>query len=438
MDKVTPALGRLMYNRAVVPVIVEARSNRFKELSTELRKIVPVDLLQPMYSALPRVLRVFEVSLTKWKELESFNMIATALTRNLIEDVAKWDFVERIYSDNLRYALQYTTVPREGMYLNYRAKPFTSTFWVKKLLGLDIANGKGYIGKDVKVAVLDTGCNVTLPQVRHVKVYSAMIEKGGTGLDQNGHGTWCVSCVGGRAETDPRYKAKVEGMALGCGLNSIQVLGFIIGMGMQSDILQGMEMALRLGAKVVSMSLGGEEAPPDADNPEAKAVDKLTENGTIVVVAAGNSGDAPSTVGSPGCCRNALTVGCIDPLKGELAKFSSRGPTRGDGLIKPDVVSYGVQVDSQTTGLLDRMIDATERFYAPMSGTSMATPVCAGLIASMFQLYREKLGKDLTVGEVKKMMEVRSVNRKDNNVGWGILDWGTVEWWVSTQYGVGI
>jgi subtilisin family serine protease len=263
-----------------------------------------------------------------------------------------------------------------------------------------------------------------------------MPEKGGVGVrDSNGHGSWTNSCVGGKPEVDRRYKAPVEGMAPEANLYSIQVLGFIIGTGMVSDILQGMEMSLKLGAKVVSMSLGSEDSPPDRENPEAEAVNTLTENGAIVCVAAGNSGPNPETVGSPGSCLNSLTVGAVSPLTGKLAEFSSRGPTKGDGYVKPDVASYGVRMNSQTTGLIDRMTDLTQKWYAPISGTSMATPCVAGTVACMAQLYREKLGKELTTGEVKKMMESLG-HEKNNDDGWGLLSWDIVETWVSTQYGV--
>ena len=66
---------------------------------------------------------------------------------------------------------------------------------------------------------------------------------------------------------------------------------------------------------------------------------------------------------------------------------------------------------------------------------SMATPHCAGLVACAVQMYRDVLGVDLTVDEVKKMMEALG-HSKTNDDGWGFIHWGLFEEWVSTQYGV--
>ena len=251
------------------------------------------------------------------------------------------------------------------------------------------------------------------------------------------HNTWCAACIGGSYAIDRRYNAPVEGMAPECRLFSIQALGFIIGTGTSSDVLQAMEMSIGLDAKVVSMSLGSDDAPKDEDNPEARAINELVGRGIIPVVAAGNSGPEPKTIGSPGCCLNSLTVGSISPFTGEVSEFSSRGPTAGDGYIKPDVVAPGERINSALVGFLDRMVDPTQRRFGPISGTSMATPHVAGLVTCMAQLYREKVGIELTVQEIKKMMSEIGPNQpKDNDRGNGLITWDLIETWVSSQYGV--
>ena len=59
------------------------------------------------------------------------------------------------------------------------------------------------------------------------------------------------------------------------------------------------------------------------------------------------------------------------------------------------------------------------------------------LVTCMAQLYKERVGKDLTVNEVKRMMEAIGPNQpKNNNVGYGMISWPLVEQWVSSQYGV--
>jgi subtilisin family serine protease len=360
-------------------------------------------------------------------------MVATVLTPNLIEEVAQWREVQRIYPDFIKWAFQ--VVPPEGIFKDYREKPFTSTYWTKRMLGLDRANRQGFTGRGVTAVVIDTGARVLHEQLRRVKALTAMPEKGGSGQDSNGHGTWCVATVGGAYAIDRRYRVPVEGMAPDCALTSIQALGFIIGMGCTSDILQAMEMSMGLGAKVISMSLGSDEAPKDEDNPEAKAINELVSRGIIPCVAAGNSGPEPSTVGSPGSCLNSLTVGSISPFTGEVSEFSSRGPTAGDGYVKPDMVAPGERINSALIGFLDDMVDPTQPHFGAISGTSMATPHAAGLVTCMAQLYRERIGRELTVEEIKTMMESLG-HPKTNDDGWGLLSWDVVESWVSTQYGI--
>jgi hypothetical protein len=68
---------------------------------------------------------------------------------------------------------------------------------------------------------------------------------------------------------------------------------------------------------------------------------------------------------------------------------------------------------------------------------SMATPHVSGLLACAAQMYRDVLGRELTVGEVKRMMEQLG-HPKTNDDGWGLIAWQLFEEWVSTQYGVKI
>ena len=432
-DRIVRNLLRTYRSKVVSPIIVQARVDVFNKVRAALRELVPVNRLGARFHTfLPRINRLIEFPFAKWKEIKVFNMIGTVLTPNLIEEVAQWREVERIYPDYIKFAL---SVPPAGIFKDQRGKIFTSTYWTKRALGLDVANKKGFTGKGVNAVVIDTGSRTVHPQLRRVRALTAMPEKGGSGEDSNGHGSWCTACVGGSYAMDRRYNVPVEGMAPGSRLISIQALGFIIGTGTTSDVLEAMSMALGVDAKVVSMSLGSTEAPKDEDNPETVAINKLVENGVIPVVAAGNSGPEPETIGSPGSCLNSLTVGSISPFTGEVSDFSSRGPTSGDGLIKPDVTAPGERINSALVGFLDDMVDPTQRRYGPISGTSMATPHDAGLLTCEAQLYREKVGKELTVEEIKTMMAELG-HAKNNDSGYGLIDWKMVETWVSTTYGI--
>jgi len=106
-----------------------------------------------------------------------------------------------------------------------------------------------------------------------------------------------------------------------------------------------------------------------------KAVQALRAAGVVVVASAGNAGNKCGTIDDPAAIYDdAFTIGATRP-NDSIAAFSSRGPVTVDGSLraKPDVVAPGVGVRSALPG---------ER-YASFSGTSMAGPHVAGVVALM-------------------------------------------------------
>ena len=118
------------------------------------------------------------------------------------------------------------------------------------------------------------------------------------------------------------------------------------------------------------------------------AANAAVANGKIVVVAAGNSGDAPDTIGAPGAAADAITVGAASKWSAApgaenhtngiyLAYFSGRGGDTFAGDMKPDIVAPGVTINAANAN--------TSNGYIVHSGTSMATPFAAGSIALALQ-----------------------------------------------------
>ncbi len=114
------------------------------------------------------------------------------------------------------------------------------------------------------------------------------------------------------------------------------------------------------------------------------AVAALRAAGIFVVASAGNAGPACSTIADPiALYADTFTVGAVDAAS-NLATFSSAGPVTADGSgrTKPDIAAPGVAVWSAYPG----------GEYAEMSGTSMAGPHVAGVVALMWSANPQLIG----------------------------------------------
>ncbi|MEU9147087.1 S8 family serine peptidase [Streptomyces sp. NPDC048349] len=231
----------------------------------------------------------------------------------------------------------------------------------------------GYDGKGTKVAVLDTGTDLGHPDLEGRVVASKNFTDSDTNTDRQGHGTHTISTVGGSGAESGGAK---KGVAPGAGLLSGKVLDDA-GHGLDSWIIAGMEWAVASKADVVSMSLG-DPSRTACDDPLAAAAERLSQQGPLFVVAAGNSGPGNNTVSSPGCAAGVLTVGAVD-RDDTTAVFSSRGPAGLRHALKPEIAAPGVGISAAAAG--GRGVYA----YQGMSGTSMATPHVAGAAAIVKQ-----------------------------------------------------
>ncbi|CAE6472645.1 unnamed protein product [Rhizoctonia solani] len=209
-------------------------------------------------------------------------------------------------------------------------------------------------GQGVDVYVIDTGIN-TQHQSFEGRASFGFAAQGLPKVDDQGHGTHCAGTIA----------SKDFGVAKAANVIAVKVLG-ADGSGATSDIVDGIQFAMQSAAQsgrpsVISMSLGG-----GVSRALDSAVTTAVNSGMHVVVAAGNEA-ADASTSSPARAPAVITVGASN-INDQVASFSNFG----QGV---DIFAPGEQVISTFIG------STTARQI--LSGTSMACPHVAGMVASI-------------------------------------------------------
>jgi thermitase len=247
---------------------------------------------------------------------------------------------------------------------------------------------------DIKIAVVDTGADLGHPALRSQIVGSTNVIgwRGKLGLasakDDNGHGTHCAGVAAASANAEG-----VSGMAPGCKLLIAKALG-ADGAGATSDIVRGIRWAASQGADVISLSVGGE----DYSAAMRDAVKDALASGIVVVAAMGNEGKTLKNY--PAAYPGVIAVGATN-AQDKVSAFSTRGSWISVAAPGANILSttptYKVFMSRTDNGAL-----ATT--YGQLSGTSMATPLVAGVAA----LIKSKNPR-WTPAQVKKAIERSAV-----------------------------
>jgi serine protease AprX len=271
------------------------------------------------------------------------------------------------------------------------------------LLGL-LGGTPGYKGGGITVAVLDSGIAAhTAIGSRVVARVNLVSSEPGASGDQFGHGTHVAGMIGGSG-TYSVTTAYNGGSAPAVNFVDVRVLGRT-GIGYTSEVIAGIDWVIanraKHGIRIINLSLGRPVAEPVATDPLCQAVSRAVQAGIVVVVSAGNNGATATGarvlggVSSPGNSPDAITVGALDTRgtadrsDDRVADYSSRGPTRFDFNVKPDVVAPGTRVVSaEVAGSYIALNYPTwhvagsgKNSYGRLSGTSMSTAVVSGGIA---------------------------------------------------------
>jgi serine protease AprX len=313
------------------------------------------------------------------------------------------------------------------------------------LLGLGRISG--LTGQGVTVAVIDSGISLHPALSQKVIANVSLVNGDPEVTDAYGHGTHIAGIIAGnKSAASGVTNLYSGGIAPGVKLVNIRVLG-PNGSGWTSDVIAGVEWAIanraKYNIKVLNMSLGHPVTEPSATDPLCQAVMKATQAGILVVVSAGNAGKAANGapilggITSPGNSPFALTVGALN-TKATVARsddimatYSSRGPTRFEHAVKPDVVAPGNKIVSleapgsylaQNYGSTFHTAGKSSNAYMHLNGTSMSAAMVTGGAALLIQA-----NPKITPAQLKVMLQTGSTFMQDGGlVGGGA---GSVNFW---------
>ncbi len=292
---------------------------------------------------------------------------------------------------------------------------------------------EGLTGKGVTIAVIDSGI-YSHPDLMVNKdgesspriIYSrSFIDPGLLNYVENtedpfGHGTHIAGIIAGSGFTTNQVEALQHfvGIAPEANLIALQVLG-PDGSGYVSDVIAAIDWCIDnknlYNIKIINMSLGHPVIDYYYNDPLCEAVEEAWKRNIVVVASAGNRGrDGYVTVNTPGNDPFILTVGAMNDINtvGRLddiiTTYSSRGPSAGDGILKPDIVSPGNKIISlpspgstlfkdypenrvpprdwqQKSTPADEQMLAEDQIFFELSGTSMATAFASATAALMLE-----------------------------------------------------
>jgi len=271
--------------------------------------------------------------------------------------------------------------------------------------------GMGYEGNGIIVAVTDTGVNYL-----HVDLQNNMwhdtpggfhygwdfYDNDNDPMDTYGHGTHCAGSVAGDGTAGTQTGVAPSATIMALRLNYYS--------GGEATWIQCYEFAVDHGAHVITTSMGVFSASNHVTMRQAE--EAILTAGLQHSIAAGNDGPGAQTILGPGYCPPPW-IHPDQPGSGGLSAAVTVGATDNSDNI---ICAPGVNVVSTswpgTSG------------YTTMSGTSMAAPHLAGVMALLWDI--NPPAKSMTVATVDSIMEVTALELgsagKDNTYGSGRVD----------------
>lgn len=284
---------------------------------------------------------------------------------------------------------------------------------IRKHFNIDYIHSMGITGKNIGIAVLDTGISNHIDLNDNLVCFKDYINMRKTAYDDNGHGSHVSGILAGNGY---KSKGRFKGIAPDSKIIMLKCLDKS-GNGKIDNAEKGLDFIIdnrdRFNIRIVNISVGSIKKTDDNETERlVKAVEELWKLGFVVIVAAGNNGPDKGSVTAPGNAKSVITVGASDDnmVSGNDRRknYSGRGPTE-ICVVKPEIVCPGTGIISCNN----------KNGYSTKSGTSMAVPIVSGIVALMLERK-----PDLTNKEIKKKMYETAIDvgLPKNHQGWGEIN----------------
>lgn len=305
-------------------------------------------------------------------------------------------FLEQTLSDSETLVNQNTIISIPNAQTNFDQlpqqtgiRPFEKGFL--EAIGVDPDSNQDW-GRDVKIAIIDTGIEVDHLTFTEGQVVAFSIGSDDVVNSPNSHGTGVASIIAGS-------HPEVPGVAPGVEILSIPIINEQ-GVSTSFHLSEAIVLAVDAGAELINVSLGGQHNPI-----LEQAVNYAIDRGTLIVAAAGN--ESASNLSFPAGYQGVVSVGSIDAL-GQHVQFSNRSESL-------DFVAPGVGLPAAT--------GEDQAFL--FTGTSSSTPVVTGSIAAvMTEFGPQPLTPLQALQELTSYANEAGLPGQDPQFGQGIIDVG--------------
>lgn len=295
---------------------------------------------------------------------------------------------------------------------------------VKRQLGCSEKIQYSVATEEICVAVLDTGIGNHPDFDDRVIAFHDFVNGRQEMYDDSGHGTHVAGCIGGSGRLS---QGRFSGIAPACRFCVGKVLddkgeGSIDSM--YYGLLWVLENRQRYRIRVLNISVGiGESGDRERMTELAGLLEKICDQGVVVVCAAGNKGPEEGSLSPLGESRRVITVGCHEGgyfgARRDLCEYYSGRGREDLPYRKPDLVAPGTDIVSCNVNWRRDRRGNYRDAYVKKSGTSMATPIVSGAATLYLQKYPFS-----TNDQVKRQMvfTAKDLGEDGSKQGWGMLD----------------